>query len=92
MVGDDGALLGIIAVLITIQRTIGVFFVICGFINLCHRCNLWIVLRPSSGRYFTSSSTLSEWLLNSGAYMHSTFAYPVVYFPFSCTRSGYSNT
>ena len=43
-------------------------------------------------RYLTSSMTLSEWLLNSGAYMHWMSASPVGYLPLSCTRTEYSNT
>ncbi len=42
--------------------------------------------------YFTSSITLSECALNSGAYMHCTFANPVGYCPLCCTRTAYSNT
>lgn len=46
---------------------------------------------PARG-YFTSSTMLSEWLLNSGAYMHWIWAKPVWYLPLSCTRTEYSNT
>ena len=34
----------------------------------------------------------SEWLLNSGAYMHWMCANPVGYLPLCCTRTAYSNT
>ena len=40
----------------------------------------------------TLSMMLSEWLLNSGAYMHWIFAMPVGYLPACCTRTVYSNT
>jgi len=46
----------------------------------------------SASRYFTSSTRLSEWLLNSGAYMHWMAAKPVWYVPASCTRTAYSKT
>ena len=42
--------------------------------------------------YSTLTSKLSEWLLNSGAYMHWMLAKPVWYFPLSCTRTEYSKT
>ena len=42
--------------------------------------------------YFTSSTKLSEWLPNSGAYMHSTEAMPVWYRPRCTTRVEYSKT
>lgn len=42
--------------------------------------------------YFTSNSKLSEWLLNSGAYMHWMLAMPVWYLPLSWMRVEYSNT
>ena len=42
--------------------------------------------------HFTRSFRLSEWLLNSGAYMHWMLARPVWYSPRSCTRVEYSNT
>jgi hypothetical protein len=42
--------------------------------------------------YFTSSSKLSEWLLNSGAYMHWMLAMPVWYWPLSWMRVLYSKT
>ncbi len=38
--------------------------------------------RTFYARYLTTSSKLWEWLLNSGAYMHSMLAMPVWYFPF----------
>ena len=40
----------------------------------------------------TSSKKLSEWLLNSGAYMHWIAAMPVWYWPLCCTRVAYSKT
>ncbi len=42
--------------------------------------------------YFTISSTLPEWLANSGAYMHSMWAMPFWYVPRWDTLSGYSKT
>ncbi|QEG43643.1 hypothetical protein UC8_56950 [Roseimaritima ulvae] len=51
--------------------------------------------RPAAfrlGRYSTCSCRLSEWLLNSGAYMHWIVANPVWYSPRNCTRVEYSNT
>jgi len=40
----------------------------------------------------TFITRLSEWLLNSGAYMHWMLAKPVWYLPLSCTRTEYSKT
>ena len=42
--------------------------------------------------YFTTRLKLSEWLLNSGAYMHWMLATPVWYWPRNWTRVAYSNT
>lgn len=42
--------------------------------------------------HFASRVMFSEWLLNSGAYMHSMCAKPVGYLPRCCTRTAYSNT
>ena len=43
-------------------------------------------------RYFTTIGRLSEWLLNSGAYMHWIEAMPLWYLPRSWTRDEYSKT
>ena len=42
--------------------------------------------------YWTTSGMLSEWLLNSGAYMHWIVAMPVWYSPLWTTRVAYSKT
>ena len=42
--------------------------------------------------YWTCSSMLWLWLLNSGAYMHWISAMPVWYWPRCTTRVEYSNT
>jgi hypothetical protein len=50
------------------------------------------ILFPPPGAHLTISGRLSEWLLNSGAYMHWISATPVWYSPRSCTRVEYSKT
>ncbi len=50
------------------------------------------VAPPLAAPHFTSIGMLSEWLLNSGAYMHWISATPLWYAPRSCTRAEYSNT
>ena len=52
----------------------------------------WYSSRRYTPIYLTSSSTLPEWLLNSGAYMHWTCAMPLWYVPRCCTRTEYSKT
>jgi len=56
------------------------------------RREIWLGVSAIDLVYFTSTSMLSEWLLNSGAYMHWISAMPVWYRPLSCTRTEYSNT
>jgi len=51
-----------------------------------------VFTRATPQAYFTSRTKLSEWLLNSGAYMHWIEAMPVWYLPLSCTRTAYSKT
>jgi len=48
--------------------------------------------RPRIWVYSARRRMLSEWLLNSGAYMHSIEAYPMGYSPANCTLTGYSKT
>ena len=48
--------------------------------------------RPMIWGYSARRRMLSEWLLNSGAYMHSIEAYPMGYSPANCTLTGYSKT
>ena len=56
-----------------------------GFLGAIGGCpRIWV--------YSARRRMLSEWLLNSGAYMHSIEAYPMGYSPANCTLTGYSKT